>query len=83
MGVCAARSVRDALILMSLQGPSCYNYVEQRQDLTGPRLPEGYTNAPGQQNSPTFDKTLYTHDTNNTPHPSPLAQNGSTASAAT
>lgn len=47
-------------ILMSLQGPSRSNYVEQLLSLTGPRLPGENTNLPGKQNSPTFDKTLDT-----------------------
>ena len=47
-------------ILMSLQGPSRSNYVEQLLSVTGPRLPRENTNLPGKQNSPTFDKTLDT-----------------------
>lgn len=57
---CQARHFSPGGILMSLQGPSRSNYVEQLLSLTGPRLPEENTNLPGKQNSPTFDKTLDT-----------------------
>lgn len=57
---CQARHFSPGGILMSLQGPSRSNYVEQLLSLTGPRLPEENTNLPVKQNSPTFDKTLDT-----------------------
>lgn len=57
---CQARHFSPGEILMSLQGPSRSNYVEQLLSLTGPQLPEENTNVPGKQNSPTFDKTLDT-----------------------
>lgn len=57
--ICVIKHFRLPQILMSLQGPSHYNYVEQQQHLSGPAIPVGYINLPGEQNSPTFDKTLY------------------------
>ena len=56
-------SLYSGKILMSLQGPSWSNYVEQLLSFTRPPVSGENTDLPGKQNSPTFDKTLNTHAT--------------------